>query len=474
MIRTARQFRGDTEQHRRNVHLRGKLVNTPARTTEFVPGFNAVALTFQAAEDAQTRELATAHSPFIDGPVSRFNHIPHSKEDLIRKVDLVRLCATQAGACIQRCISSDALTALYVVTSRLGAPYHDRFIEFLKTVQKRDLVVASAQTDSKGDRKKRPHAQANPDAYLRVVSKDASGIVLRGVKQHDILAPYADEMIVLPSRSLTSADGSYAVSFAIPVDTPELQIVSRTTLPERVPVLEAPLSRQYGFTSNTLIFRDVFVPWERVFLCGETEAASQLARLFGTYHRHSNCGCRTGQTDVMVGAAMLMAQLNGVDREPHVRAEIIELCIIAETVYGVALGAAAQAVADATGAHIPEPNLVNVAQYQSRVTAGREYTLLQDIAGGLTVTMPHEEDFSDERLHADLEPAFTAAKGSGTDRIRAAALVADLVASGYGGWRMVAETVGGVGVHGLEVAMNREYDLEARLRMAKRLIGMES
>jgi 4-hydroxyphenylacetate 3-monooxygenase/4-hydroxybutyryl-CoA dehydratase/vinylacetyl-CoA-Delta-isomerase len=471
-MRTGRQYRADAEAHRRNVHLRGNLVQTPAKVPQFVPGLNAVELTFRVAEEAETRDLATARSPFIDGPVSRFNHIPQSKEDLIRKIELVRLCATRTGACIQRCISGDALSALYVVTSRMGGEYAKRFLEFLRMVQKRDLVVASAQTDSKGHRKRRPHAQANPDAYLRIVSKDAAGIVVRGVKQHDILAPYADEMIVLPSRSLRPEDASYAVSFAIPVDTEKLEIVSRTTLPERMPVLESPVSQQYGFTSNTLIFRDVFVPWERVFLCGETEPASQLARLFGTYHRHTNCGCRTGQTDVMVGAAMLMAQMNGVELEPHVRAEIIELCIIAETVYGVALGAATQAVADPTGTHIPEPNLVNVAQYQSRVTAGREYGLLQDIAGGITVTMPHEEDFGDERLHAELEQAYMGAQGSGTDRIKAAALVADLVASGYGGWRMVAETVGGVGVHGLEVAMNREYDLGARLRMAKRLIGI--
>jgi aromatic ring hydroxylase len=118
--------------------------------------------------------------------------------------------------------------------------------------------------------------------------------------------------------------------------------------------------------------------------------------------------------------------------------------------------------------------LVNVAQYQSRVTAGREYGLLQDIAGGITVTMPHEEDFLDVRLHSTLDKAYTGARGNGTDRVKVAALVADLVASGYGGWRMVAETVGGVGVHGLAVAMNREYDLDSRLRMAKQLIGADA
>lgn len=469
-MRTGAQYRAGADAHSRTVHFRGSVVRTPARVAQFVPGLRAVELTFSVAEDPAHADVATAHSPFVDARINRFNHIPQSKDDLVAKIALTRLLASRTGACIQRCISGDALSALYVVTRRLGGDGEARFMDYLRRVQREDLVVASAQTDSKGHRKRRPHAQENPDAYLRVVERNARGIVVRGVKQHDILAPYADELIVLPSRSLRPEDADYAVSFAIPVDTQGLEIAARSTLPERMPAVDAPVSRQYGFTSNTLIFRDVFVPWERVFVCGETDAASQLARLFGTFHRYSNCGCRAGQTDVMVGAAMLMAQLNGVDLEPHVRAQIIELCIIGETVYGVALGAATQASHDPAGACVPEPNLVNVAQYQSRVTAGREYALLQDVAGGITVTMPHEQDFRSDALHPILDRAYAGARGSGDDRVKAAALVADLVASDYGGWRMVAETVGGVGVHGLEVAMNREYDLAARLAMAKRLI----
>lgn len=470
-MRTTEQFRQDIQRHRRTVHFRGTTVHTPATVPQFQPGFAAVELTFRLAAEPATRELATAHSPFTGETVSRFNHIPQTPEDLARKIELTRRCASLTGACIQRCIGSDALAALNIVTRSLSGPYHERFSKFVRDVQGRDAVVGAAQTDAKGHRKLRPHEQPDPESYLRVVKQDADGITVRGVKQHDILVPYADEMVVVPGRSLRAADADWAVSFAIPVDTEGVQIVSRSTLPDTLPALEAPVSRRYGFTSNTLVFHDVFVPWERVFLCGQTDAASALARLFGTFHRHTNCGCRAGQTDVMVGAAVLIAQLNGVDREAHVRSEIIELCIIAETVFGVALGAAYRATRDASGGWVPEPNLVNVAQYQSRVTAGREFSLLQDIAGGLIVTRPHEADILRADLGKTLERAFTGARGTGLDRLKAAALVADLVASEYGGWRMVAESVGGVGVRGLEVAMHREYDLDSRLALAKRLIG---
>ncbi len=472
-MRTAEQFRADAARHRRTVHFRGKTFETPAEVPQFVPGLEAVGLTFRLAGDPSTRDLATAESPFVGAAVSRFNHIPRTAEDLAKKIELTRLCASLTGACPQRCISGDVLSALYIVTKSVtGEAYHDRLLTFLREVQTGDRVVGAAQTDAKGHRKRRPHEQADADSYLHLVKRDRSGIVVRGVKQHDILVPYADDVVVLPSRSLRPEDRDFAVSFAIPVDTPGLEIVSRSTLPDTLPSIESPVSRQYGFTSNTLLFKDVFVPWDRVFLCGETDKASDLARLFGTFHRHTNCGCRAGQTDVMVGAALLMAQLNGVDREPHVRSEIIELCMIAETVFGVALGAAVKALRDESGVFVPEPNLVNVAQYQSRVTAGREFALLQDVTGGVTVTMPHEEDLLRGDLKARLDRAFTGAKGSGLERLRAVALAADLAASAYGGWRMVAETVGGVGVRGLEVAMHREYDLESRLALARRLAGV--
>jgi 4-hydroxyphenylacetate 3-monooxygenase/4-hydroxybutyryl-CoA dehydratase/vinylacetyl-CoA-Delta-isomerase len=86
------------------------------------------------------------------------------------------------------------------------------------------LALAVAQTDPKGDRSKRPCEQTDPDLYLRVVEKRSNGIVVRGAKIHTSCAPYVDEVIVLPSRSMAQGDEAWSVAFAVPVATPGLRL----------------------------------------------------------------------------------------------------------------------------------------------------------------------------------------------------------------------------------------------------------
>jgi 4-hydroxyphenylacetate 3-monooxygenase/4-hydroxybutyryl-CoA dehydratase/vinylacetyl-CoA-Delta-isomerase len=128
--------------------------------------------------------------------------------------------------------------------------------------------------------------QADPDLYLRVVEKKRDGIVVRGAKAHNTIAPYAQELIVIPTRSLTPEESDWAVAFAIPADAEGVkQVVRLATIPPRVS-LKAPIAN-YSDAESLTIFDNVFIPWERVFLCGETDMGGRLALQFAEFHRHS-------------------------------------------------------------------------------------------------------------------------------------------------------------------------------------------
>ncbi len=211
----------------------------------------------------------------------------------------------ECGGCIQRCMGIDAVNALSVITYACdqdkGTDYNKRFLAFLKDFQEKNMVGCCAQSDVKGDRMKRPHQQTDPDLYLRIVKRTKDGIVVRGAKAHNTMAPYAEEVIAIPTRFLTKDESDWAVAFAIPADTPGIKMVTRATqVRSRRPELDAPITR-LGAADSLTIFDDVFVPNERVFLAGETEYGGQLALLFALYHRHSYTGCKPAVTDIVIG-----------------------------------------------------------------------------------------------------------------------------------------------------------------------------
>ena len=140
-----------------------------------------------------------------------------------------------------------------------------------------DLAVAVAQTDVKGDRSLPPHAQADPDLYVHVVEERADGIVVRGAKCHTSISANAHEIIVLPTRAMGPDDTDYAVSFAAPVDTPGLSLYVSAYGARDHDAFEFPISSKHKMLETLTVFDDVFVPWERVFLCRQPELAGTVS-----------------------------------------------------------------------------------------------------------------------------------------------------------------------------------------------------
>jgi 4-hydroxyphenylacetate 3-monooxygenase/4-hydroxybutyryl-CoA dehydratase/vinylacetyl-CoA-Delta-isomerase len=237
----------------------------------------------------------------------------------------------------------DALNALSVVTKDMDdlfhTEYYTRFLSYIRYFQENNLVGCCAQTDIKGDRSKRPHEQKDPDLYLRIIEERPDGIVVRGAKAHNTVAPYADEIIALPTRYMSPEDKDYAVAFAIPADTPGLKLVVRPASPRKREVLDAPIFH-YGDAESFTIFDDVFVPKERVFMQGEHMFAGYLALMFAHYHRHSYTGCKPAVSDILASAASWVAEVNGIDKAPHVKEKISQIIGVAELVYASGIASA--------------------------------------------------------------------------------------------------------------------------------------
>jgi len=191
-MKTAEEYRKELYAMRANIHVGGERLRRDDPRLE--QPINVVASTFDAAQEPEYEGIATATSHLSGEMINRFCNVHCSMEDLLQKQRMTRLLCHRVGGCIQRCMGIDATNALYVITydtdQKYGTEYHKRFLKFLEYFQKEDIVANCAQTDAKGDRSKRPHEQVDPDLYLRIVERKSGGIVVRGSKWHNTIAPY--------------------------------------------------------------------------------------------------------------------------------------------------------------------------------------------------------------------------------------------------------------------------------------------
>ena len=471
---TSQEYRQRLYAMKPNIHIGGDCVRRDDPRLEQPE--NVVAATFDAAHDPQYDGIATATSHLTGEKINRFCHIHQNVDDLLRKQKMNRLLCHKVGGCIQRCMGIDAMNALSVVTyetdKKYGTEYNKRFMKFLENFQKNDLVANCAQTDVKGDRSKRPHEQVDPDLYLRIVEKKSDGIVVRGAKAHNTIAPYAEEIIALPTRFLTEEESDWAVAFAIPGDWEGVHQIVRIANIRPREYLKAPIAT-FGDAESLTVFDNVFVPWERVFLCGERDMGGRLALLFALYHRHSYTGCKPALTDIIMGATALVAEYNGVEKAQHIRIKLAHLIGIAELIYAAGIAAAYNSEKSASGTYIPDTIYCNVGRRLAGENVHYEHEILCDVAGGMYATLPFEQDWYNEETRKYLEKYIMRNPDvSAENQHRCFRLISDLLASGWAGVGLGGQFHGGGSPIMETIALLANYDLETKKDIAKYLAGI--
>ena len=406
MFMSAADYRESLRRYRPRVFVDGRRIDAVADEPALAPGINAIGVTYDFA-------LAPEHAPVMRAieaasgrEVNRMLHLNRSGDDLLRKLEAVRLVCRESG-CAQRYLTHDALNAIFQATHRLDAAhrseYHDRLLGYLRHVQDQDLTCGVAMTDAKGDRSLRPHQQPVAETYVRIVGRKPGGIVIRGTKAIVTGAPYVHDLLVMPSRAMTAADADFAVCCAVPLDAPGLTIVAR---PAGRPGEKAALfTGRYGQSTGVALFDDVFVPDERVFLAGEWEHSGFLVSSYATHHRHSCIGARAGFGDLLIGAGVLMSEANGLDPDahPHLREAMVELISIVEGFYACGVAASVYPEADAAGNVQPDTVFANIGKLLLATKIYDMQRLAHTVSGGLVVALPGPDEDHNPETRADLQ-----------------------------------------------------------------------
>ncbi|MFC1925507.1 4-hydroxyphenylacetate 3-hydroxylase N-terminal domain-containing protein [Chloroflexota bacterium] len=473
-MRTSEEYLESLRAMRPNVYMGGVIVQRD--DPMIVPGINVVRISYDMASDPENSDLFTTTSHYTGEKINRFCNVSNSVEDLLTKQKMIRTGTRMAGFCIQRCMGTDTINALSVVTREIddahGTEYYQRFLEFARNYQEQDLVAAAVQTDAKGDRGKRPHEQADPDLHVRVVSQNKDGIIVRGAKEDITMGPYAHEMVVFPTRTLTPEEKEWAVAFAIPSDWDGVHIVNRASAPRARKHLTAPLN-DYGSSDAMVIFDDTFIPWDRVFMCGEYEFGGRLALTFAQIHRHSYCGCKPAVEDIIMGLIALTADYYGVQGKSHVKEKLSHLAGIAELIFAAGIAAAVHSAPSKSGTQLPDVVYCNVGRRLAGENTYPSWGMVADMAGGFPVTMPFEEDFYTDDMGPLLNKYIMRnPKVSAENMHRLQRTLSDYLASSWAGVWQVADVHGGGSPAMETIAIMNNYDWEERKSIVKRLAGI--
>ena len=375
----------------------------------------------------------------------------------------------------------DAFNAVFStsfeIDRKYGTHYHENFKKFMTYCQSNDLTVDGAMTDPKGDRSKAPHAQEDPDLFLRVVERRPDGIVVRGAKAHQTGALNSHEIIIMPTQSMGPEDKDYAVSYAVPIDAEGIfMIIGRQSCDTRkLEGSELDVGNcEFGGVEALVIFDDVFVPNDRIFMDGETEFAGLLVERFAGYHRQSYGGCKVGVGDVLIGAAAVAADYNGCAKASHIKDKLIEMTHLNETLYCCGIACSAEGKPTPSGNYMIDLLLANVCKQNVTRFPYEIVRLAEDIAGGLVVTAPAEADLRDPKVGPYIEKYLKAAPGvSVENRLRILRFIENLaLGTAAVGYR--TESLHGAGSpQAQRIMIARQSDLAAKKAMAKQLAHIQ-
>lgn len=481
-MKSGDEFLEEVKRFRPLIYFRGERVENLLDHPILKPVINIAKATYDKALEPENAGRMLTHSILTGEQCNLLSALFYNPEDLVRTVKLRRWWQNNTGACaLGRCAGTCAANAIYngtyVMDIECNTEYHARFKEFFRAVQKEDKLCAAGIMCVRGDRSKGPLGQPDPDLYLRVVERNNRGIVVRGAKAHLSLGALAHEILVMPFRALGPEEKEFAVSFAVANGTSGLVHIWQYNLHDARRLLDGDMdlgSREYGIEYHgtcLTIFNDVFIPWERVFMCGEYRYTRLFVDRFSDLLRMCGGGCRPGAVDLAIGVMALLAEYNGVESSYHVLEKLTNLAYMNEVGFGCALAAAHESERSESGLYFPNGLYANAARLNGTITFAEVHKWLGDLAGGLIATCPSEIDFMRSETGSLIRKYLQAKAGVPTEHRLRAFRFAEMLGSGP---PLHSLLCGGGTTEAQKLVIRRHLNLEEKKSMVKKLAGITS
>jgi 4-hydroxybutyryl-CoA dehydratase/vinylacetyl-CoA-Delta-isomerase len=481
-LMTPEQFEDSLKEVKPRIFMNGKRVDSVLENRNTRTVVEANKASYEWALDPRYKDIMTCYSPLIDDVVNRYTYVSASNEDLVKKAEAGTFTAEMLGTCIYRCVGYDSFHSLASTTWEmdrdLGTEYRPRFMEYLKMVQTKDLSVAGALTEARGSRSKKTLDWKDPYLSLKIVDKNKDGIVVRGAKINISGAYASHEMMVLPQAAHFKGEEDYAVAFATPVDAKGITFVCQYTpysaerdLADDIEELGNPVFGQRE--TSLVVFDNVFVPWDRVFHCGEYQYSVKFVTRFARTHRMT-CGgtCKVGFMNQIIGASKLIQEYKGLEKAAHINEELAEMVVLRET--GRACGMAAaykgSEEPEGSGVFLPDELMGNVSKLNVCNAFWRVMALAGDIGGGLIVTLPSLKELKNPEVKDYVEEFYSFGSDEPTENIMK---VHKLLQNWTAGLHGVGTWHGAGPVMAQKIMLQRVIDYGREKELVKRTLNLK-
>lgn len=464
----------------RQVWISGEKVGRVTDHPAFAPMVEAVSEIYALHQDPAQRETMT-FAMADGGRGSRFYKIPESVEDLRLRRQMTSLILERVGPTIDR-FGDETVSPLFVIQDRadLLDAFDPRYAangrRWLERLQRDNLFMTSGNTDPKGDRSKQPFEQADPDLYLRVVEERDEGIVISGAK-FETGAPYAHVAFVKPTvGAWIEENRDYAVSCIVPLNAPGLRHICR--MPQypggggEAARFDHPLTARFDEIDTLIVFDRVLVPWEDVIFCRQPKLAALMRSEFTRWAAQGFLLRSLAKADLLVGAALLVAEQSGTGGLPPVKSKISQLMMHRTAIEAFVLAAEAAAETTRSGYVMPNQAIQNAGRIYCSQSYHQMVQILRDILGGQAVMLPDEAMLADPTCRADIMKYFRAGEHDALSRLKAMNLARELTASAYAGRAQAYQLFAETPVFAQEAALYATFDREAALERARRFAGL--
>ncbi len=426
---TPEQFEESLKDLKPRVFMNGKMVDDVLKNRNTRTVVEANKASYAWALDPRYSDIMSCYSPLIDDIINRYTSLSASTGDLVKKAKAGTFTAEMLGTCIYRCVGYDSFHALASTTWEmdrdLGTEYHPRFMDYLKLVQSKDLSVAGALTEPRGRRDQKTLSWPDPYLSLKLVDKNNEGIVVRGAKINISGAYASHELVVLPQAAHFEGEEDYAIAFATPTDAKGITYVCQYSpysaerdMADDLAELGNPVFGQRE--TAMIIFDNVFVPWERVFHCGEYPYSIKMVTRYAKTHRMT-CGgtCKVGFMNQIIGASKLIQEYKGLEKAAHINDQLMEMVVLRETGRACGMAAATKGTEEpaGSGVFLPDEIMGNVSKLNICNAFWRVMALAGDIGGGLVVTMPSLKELRNPEVKDYIEEFYSFGSDKPTENI---------------------------------------------------------
>ena len=431
-----------------------------------VPSHHLLGMTVDSAAEGYDR--------FFDptpGAVGAFMKVPCSAKELREQVELHETVDLLTH------VTYASIMTLLTAADRIEATLPEnaaRIRAYVKDAQERDIRITQCITDSKGDRSRRPGNQDDPDQYVRLVARREDGIVIRGAKLHISAASMGHELMTIPTKSMKPGEEEYSVACMVPVNAPGVKIINTTYAPRHEDTRDFPISGKHHTPEGFVIFDDVFVPTERVFLDGNPESAGLFAHSLGLWERLGGLSAMARSYEALVGFAQLISESNGLERVSHIREKISEMLINATLIRASLEAAIENCQITSDGAAFPDELYTNAGKYHGAANWSLMVRHLHDIGGGSILTAPGIADMENQQVgHLARKYMGTMQSVDGLYRTRLFHAIRDFTADSLGGWHAVTNIQAGGGLYAQRIVSRMHYDMEQAKQTALRTARMD-